>query len=195
MTREGDILAVPAFLRTRYGLKGSELLAAAVIWGNIGQGMYEGTTTAVVDWCGLHPLRANEALKRLERKGIIRKRGDGYEGYELVPDAPVRPCSAQAERLLEWIRKNAPTVASMADPLTGEQADRLLKNNSVERLQEVFGNMHNWRDLCKKNRSAFITVLAWIKGDAHGFRKTKTEREIEQRLHVPDYDYGDDAEY
>ena len=62
----------------------------------------------------------------------------------------------------EWIKKNAPRVASMKEPFTQEQYLSLKERGyDVTKIRELLTDMHNWADLHKKRVSAYLTLLNW----------------------------------
>lgn len=62
----------------------------------------------------------------------------------------------------EWIRINAPRVASMKEPFTIAQYVSLKKKNyDYSEIKQLLADMHNWADLHKKRVSAYLTLIKW----------------------------------
>ena len=72
---EKNFLVIQGWMRTKLGLKGSELLAYALIYGfsQDGESLFCGSAKYVADWIGVDRRNALEVLKRLTEKGLIVK--------------------------------------------------------------------------------------------------------------------------
>jgi DNA-binding transcriptional MocR family regulator len=80
----------------------------------------------------------------------------------------------------EWIKKNAVNVSKMKEPFTIEQYLQLRKKiTNRSTVQELLLKMHNWAPLLKKNNSAYLTILNWIRNDFNsGVNEKQTERKL-----------------
>lgn len=61
----------------------------------------------------------------------------------------------------KWLEKNAPTVCKMKRPFTIEEFVKIKKNFTSEQVMELCLQMDNWKELNKKNNSAYRTLLNW----------------------------------
>jgi DNA-binding transcriptional regulator YhcF (GntR family) len=66
------------------------------------------------------------------------------------------------KKFQNWINDKAPKVARMKEPFTIKQYLEL-KEHSTELVGQVLKSMHNWEPLLKKNTSAYLTTLNWLK--------------------------------
>lgn len=66
-----------------------------------------------------------------------------------------------------WINENAPSVEGMRQPLTDQQAEKLVAELGIttkvhgDKLREVISDMENKPDLLKKYKSANLTIRKW----------------------------------
>jgi hypothetical protein len=66
------------------------------------------------------------------------------------------------ENFTTWIAKYAPEVSKMDEPFTLEQYTKLKqKYPKSDEIRALLLAMHNWRNLRKKNRSAYYTIMNW----------------------------------
>lgn len=69
--------------------------------------------------------------------------------------------------LVKWIESNAPTIQRLREPLTNEQAERLLADLNIDtepkkkQLRELLMNMENYKPLTTKSKSANLTIRKW----------------------------------
>ena len=69
--------------------------------------------------------------------------------------------------LVKWIESNAPTIQRLREPLTNEQAERLLTDLNIDtepkkkQLRELLMNMENYKPLTTKSKSANLTIRKW----------------------------------
>lgn len=69
--------------------------------------------------------------------------------------------------LVKWIESNAPTIQRLKEPLTNEQAERLLTDLNIDtepkkkQLRELLMNMENYKPLTTKSKSANLTIRKW----------------------------------
>lgn len=69
--------------------------------------------------------------------------------------------------LVKWIESNAPTIQKLKEPLTNEQAERLLTDLNIDtepkkkQLRELLMNMENYKPLTTKSKSANLTIRKW----------------------------------
>jgi hypothetical protein len=65
---------------------------------------------------------------------------------------------------LAWLKKNAPRVGKMSEPITIDQYQevRQLKKEAVAKTLRA---MQNYKPLTSKNVSAYLTLINWIKRD------------------------------
>jgi uncharacterized protein YdaU (DUF1376 family) len=102
----------------------------------------------------LQPQSDSNAIK--ERKGKENK-----ESKEELREAKPK------NKITIWLDKNCPTVQKMKEPITYEQAEKLLNDFPSDKekaiLADTFLAMENHSQLLKKYKSANLTVRNWVK--------------------------------
>ena len=83
----------------------------------------------------------------------------------------------------QWLSKHASNVARMKEPFTIDQYYKLTQKFDKDQIKELLLKMHNWRDLNKKNVSAYLTISNWSKKD---FNNTSNESTKQQGTSVND---------
>jgi hypothetical protein len=58
-----------------------------------------------------------------------------------------------------FIQEQASDVGKMKEPFTEDQFTKLLSKFTVDTIQKLVKDMHNWKDLLKKRKSAYLTFL------------------------------------
>lgn len=117
--------------------------------------------------------------RNAERNGNENKAGTGPEQQrnetnkdnivnkeeEVKPAAPAPIYTPDQEnsfkKFQEWIGANAPQVARMVEPFTIDQYLSVAVKYKSQDIRALLAQMHNWKDLCKKNRSAYYTLMNW----------------------------------
>lgn len=75
--------------------------------------------------------------------------------------APLDPDQAA---FMESLKKNYPSVMSMSQPLTYEQCSKLAADGySSEQIRSILSQMENYKGLCSKYKSAYLTASNWLK--------------------------------
>lgn len=93
------------------------------------------------------------------KKESIIKGGMGEnEIEEITPDD-------EFSLFQQWIQDNASTVATMREPFTREQYERIVADYREEDVKNVLESMHNYKPLKTKCISANLTVRNWLKRD------------------------------
>jgi hypothetical protein len=72
------------------------------------------------------------------------------------------------EKFKVWTNENAPRVAKMKEPFTIDQFSILKSKFPAAEISEILEAMHNWEPLLKKNRSAYLTAIKWLKKENDG---------------------------
>jgi hypothetical protein len=76
-----------------------------------------------------------------------------------------------------WLDKNCPTVQKMKEPITYEQAEKLLNDFPTDKEKEILADtflaMENHSQLLKKYKSANLTVRNWVKNRFDSEPKTQ----------------------
>lgn len=72
-----------------------------------------------------------------------------------------------------WLAQNAPRVQQMQSPITESQFHLLINEYPKQEIIDVILSMENYRDLHKKNISAYLTALAWLKRKSKSSPSTK----------------------
>lgn len=60
-----------------------------------------------------------------------------------------------------WLTEKASSVSKMKEPFTLDQFLKLKEQVGPSVIQEMCLRMHNWADLVKKNKSAYLTFINW----------------------------------
>lgn len=85
----------------------------------------------------------------------------------LEPNNQEQKGVAAPHPLVKWIESNAPTIQRLREPLTNEQAERLLADLNIDtepkkkQLRELLMNMENYKPLTTKSKSANLTIRKW----------------------------------
>lgn len=84
--KEENYIVVQGFMRTKLNLKGSELLAYALIYGftQDGETWFTGSMSYIAEWLGIDRRNAIDVIKRLIAKGLIIKQEKTVNGVKLV---------------------------------------------------------------------------------------------------------------
>lgn len=65
----------------------------------------------------------------------------------------------------EYLQKRCPFVYKMQVPLTYEQYTKVCAEYSREKIWETLDAMNNWKELNKKRRYAYKTLITWLSKD------------------------------
>jgi hypothetical protein len=83
----------------------------------------------------------------------------------------------KSNKITIWLDKNCPTVQKMKEPITYEQAEKLLNDFPTDKekaiLADTFLAMENHSQLLKKYKSANLTVRNWVKNRFDSEPKTQ----------------------
>ena len=84
--KDENYLEIQGWMRTRLGLKGSELLTYGLIYGfsQDGDSWFSGSASYIADWVGISRQQVLEILKRLVDKGLIIRQEKVVNGVKLV---------------------------------------------------------------------------------------------------------------
>jgi hypothetical protein len=124
------------------------------------------------------PQRGHTAVLDMERKGREVDMEGGKGGSAVAPPPPPDSDEALFKAFQEWILKNAPLVSKMKEPIRLDQYKRLREDYSRDLVQKILQEMHNWKPLCKKNTSAYLTIRSWA--DKRNQETQKTQKSNEQ---------------
>lgn len=78
-------------------------------------------------------------------------------------EAPVQ--SDEEKYFYSYLKEHCPYVYKMQVPLTYEQYKEACKKYSREKIWDVLDAMNNWKELNKKNRYAYKTLIKWLSKD------------------------------
>lgn len=135
----------------------------------------KGTSQTVITLCNYESYNMNGKIKGQQKgqEGDSEGTDGGQEGdkYKKVnkekkeEDIPPTHTEKEIESFKvfkSWIKQHAPRVDQMDEPFTIDQylSPRIRQHNSDE-LKLLLEQMHNWKDLIKKNVSAYKTLLTW----------------------------------
>jgi hypothetical protein len=87
-------------------------------------------------------------IKVKEKKDIIIADADASENYK---------------RFFDWAytKGNAPRVMAMEKPITADEYDKLYNEIGKDAIFQQVQAMENYKDLHKKNVSAYLTIRNW----------------------------------
>lgn len=74
----------------------------------------------------------------------------------------------------DWLSKNAPTILKMSQPITKEEFVKLKADFKVDYIMDLLQQMHNWKPLLSKCKSAYLTFRNWARKDDE--RRNSTSR-------------------
>jgi len=81
--------------------------------------------------------------------------------------------SEQIKNLNLWLTKHAYNVLKMQDQITDDQLTELKKKYTIEVIKDYLLRMHNWKELTKKNTSAYLTLLNWANKDEKKLQESR----------------------
>lgn len=191
MQTESYVVLRP-FMVEELGLKGSELVAYALIYGfsQDGESWFTGSAQYVADWCGIARRNAINVLQKLTEKGLVEKvrtgRGCAYRACRNITGdktslvmkhhrtgdetSPVTGDETSPNNIGD---KNSDNARERRRRL-GEFGHVLLSDEDVARLDEQFPGF--WRDYIarvdeyceqsgKRYRNYRLTISKWIRKD------------------------------
>ena len=82
-------------------------------------------------------------------------------------EAPVQ--SDEEKYFYSYMKEHCPYVYKMQVPLTYEQYKEACKKYSREKIWDVLDAMNNWKELNKKNRYAYKTLIKWLSKDVRKY--------------------------
>lgn len=91
-------------------------------------------------------------------KGMTKEVFSGYSPQEIN----------DYQKFQNWILEHTPRVAQMKEPFTIKNFFELKKKITGAEISEYLESMHNYQPLLVKNRSAYLTILKWIKRNSNG---------------------------
>lgn len=138
---------------------------------------------------GLTKRELRTAFKKLESTGEIDKRSTSVNSWVTVTKYNEYQGSDKAEtnerqtrdkretttkndnnekneKKISPLISDLPTLQKMDDPLTEDQAEKLIQDYGKEKVLSTLKAMENWKPLLKKNKSTNLTCQKWIKKDA-----------------------------
>jgi hypothetical protein len=99
-------------------------------------------------------------------------KNDNNEKNDKEEAAPPSPEQIQEfEKFEKWVAEKAASVSKMKEPFTIHQFFEIKEKFASAEISRVLQAMHNWVPLLKKNKSAYLTLLKWIKKDQNGTHK------------------------
>lgn len=90
---------------------------------------------------------------------VEAEEGAGAHPPELISDF---------EKFQSWVNGHTPRIAQMKEPFTIDQFVQIKEKFSAAQISEILESMHNWEPLLKKNRSAYLTAIKWLKKEDDG---------------------------
>ena len=129
--------------------KSNNARKAALIKWELERKKSDGNAGAMQMHSGSNAIKEKKGNKRNEIKG------NG------LPPTP----QTDFEKFQEWVNANALNISKMAEPFTEEQFLKVKLEYGSSVILAYATRMHNWKDLKKKNTSAYLTMLNWIRKD------------------------------
>jgi hypothetical protein len=80
-------------------------------------------------------------------------------------DAEASAQSDEEKYFYTYLKEHCPFVYKMQVPLTYEQYKKACSKYSREKIWETLDAMNNWKELNKKRRYAYKTLLVWLEKD------------------------------
>ena len=80
-------------------------------------------------------------------------------------DAEASAQSDEEKYFYNYLKENCPFVYKMQVPLTYAQYKKVCTKYSREKIWETLDAMNNWKELNKKRRYAYKTLLVWLEKD------------------------------
>jgi len=108
---------------------------------------------------GRRRLKRNESESETESETETKEPAGASHSPEVVSDF---------EKFQVWIVNHAGRVADMKEPFTIDQFIAVKEKFSAAQISEILESMHNWEPLIKKNRSAYLTAIKWLKKEDNG---------------------------
>lgn len=98
-------------------------------------------------------------VKKVDKVKKVEKGGASAQVIFLSPEF---------KKFIEWIDEHAPSVAKMTEPFTEKQFLDLKKAWPAEKIAGILRDMHNYKPLLRKNKSAYLTASKWLKPKTNG---------------------------
>lgn len=71
---------------------------------------------------------------------------------------------AKYRLFVQWLAEFAKSVTKMAEPITLKQYRKIREElTNKELVKNTLTRMHNWKELTKKNTSAYLTLRKWYR--------------------------------
>lgn len=114
--------------------------------------------------------RNNGDTRAKQQHSTINKNDNNEKNDKKEEEATPRTPEeiTEFEKFENWVKQKAETVGKMKEPFTINQFFEIKEKFPAAKISEVLQNMHNWQPLLKKNKSAYLTLLKWIKKDLNG---------------------------
>lgn len=130
--KENNYITIPAFLRTRLDLKGSELIITALIYGysQDGNSWFMGKTEYIAEWAGITDKNVLRSLKSLTEKGILEKK-------EIFVNNKAKRCYYRFN--FECAELQNSTVAGYQNGTVNNNIDNNIFNDNIKPENEFSG--------------------------------------------------------
>lgn len=132
------------------------------------------------DGNGGHPLSSADICQQLPtsagRRRLKRNESESETESETETKEPAGAAHSpelviEFEKFELWIVSHAARVAQMKEPFTIDQFVQVKEKFSAAQISEILEAMHNWEPLIKKNRSAYLTAIKWLKKEDNGINQ------------------------
>lgn len=97
------------------------------------------------------------------------------------PHTPL-PFSDRFILFQDWLKDKAPNVSKMQYPFTEKEVDKLYKDFPRELIKKIILNMHNYKELNKKNVSANLTFRKWA--DKEDKKQDSSKSKLQKNLQL-----------
>ena len=85
-------------------------------------------------------------------------------------DAEASPMSEDEQYFYKFLKERCPYVYKMEQPMTYEQYKKACSKYSREKIWKALDAMNNWKELNKKRRYAYKTLLNWLERDNQQYK-------------------------
>jgi hypothetical protein len=104
-----------------------------------------------------------------EEEVQVQEEEEELQEEEERKDREALPPPPAEHSLITWIKKHTPRVHQLKQPLTNEQAEKLIADLEIDKgprgemLKDILTNMENYSPLLSKSVSANLTIRKWWK--------------------------------
>jgi hypothetical protein len=133
---------------------------------------------------GMSKTAFSKSWKNLTDLGYLHETDKGWtisdEPDPLYNDTNSKPnLFDEVHPLIDWLNKTCPLVQRMPEPLTQNEAVKLMSDFEKQDIKEVFIAMYNDAPTMKKKRSANLTCRNWLS------RRDAPKKDAKKKSYTP----------